>query len=93
MSLINLYSRLTGVLATLFKDVIATDFIEAFVAKNKELNNSPNITHRLCDATQLKSYDSETLGCMFSNWLLMYINDIEMKTFANDVLRLVQYSC
>ena len=81
-------SRLSGLLATHFKEVVATDFIEEFVTKNKELNQLPNVTHSVVNATQLQCYDSESFGSVFSNWLLMYMSDKEVHTFAENVLRL-----
>lgn len=79
-------SRLSGLLATLFKEVVATDIVENYVAKNKEANQLPNITHQVVDATRL-DHANESIDVVFSNWLLMYFSDEDLKKFAIDVLR------
>ena len=62
---------------------MATDFVEAFVTENKEINGSKyfNMTFRTLDAAKL-DYPPNTFDLIFSNWLLMYLSDNETAKYA-----------
>ena len=77
-------------LAKHFKEVVATDFIEEYVEKNRELHASkyPNMTYCVLDATKLDC-PSESFGLVFFSWLTMYMSEQELKEFTNAVLRLL----
>ncbi len=70
--------RFTKVLAEKATKVIAVDFIEKFIQKNKELNEHlGNIEFTHADATKLE-YDHDQFDMIFTNWLLMYLTDNEI---------------
>ena len=82
--------RLTGELAKRVKHLTATDFLEAYVREN-EMTNGPkysNVNFRVLDATQL-DYPPNSFDFVFSYWLLMYLGDLEMRTFAQNILKQV----
>lgn len=70
-------------MAKVAKSVIATDFIESFVKENEELHGKdyPNMTFRTLDAAKL-DYPPESLDFIFSNWLLMYLNNVDTAQYA-----------
>lgn len=70
--------RFTAVLAKQAEHVTAVDFIEKFIEKNRTLNSHlNNIDFLHGDATQLK-FEKKSFNMIFSNWLLMYLNDAEI---------------
>lgn len=78
--------RFTRVLAQQASHVTAVDFIEKFVEKNRELNSSlNNIEHMASDATKL-SFPKKSFDMIFSNWLLMYLNDGEVMQLVENSL-------
>ena len=82
--------RLTGELAKRVKHLTATDFLETYVREN-EMTNGPkysNVNFRVLDATQL-DYPPNSFDFVFSYWLLMYLGDLEMRTFAQNILKQV----
>ena len=62
---------------------MATDFVEAFIKENEEINGPKysNMTFRTLDAAKL-DYPSNTFDLIFSNWLLMYLSDTETTKYA-----------
>ena len=74
-----IFSRFTKEIAKKAKSVIAIDFIEDFVEKNRQLNSHlGNIEFAVGDATKI-SYDTDQFDMVFTNWLLMYLSDSEIK--------------
>lgn len=73
--------RFTTNFATQAKHVLSVDFIESFIEQNKVRNASfNNITYQINDALSFE-VESESVDLMFSNWLLMYLNDSEVIQF------------
>lgn len=69
--------RFTGLIAKEALHVTANDFMQAFVDKNKELNGHYGNVDFICgDATKL-NFPNESFDVIFSNWLFMYLDDIE----------------
>ncbi|CAF1416843.1 unnamed protein product [Rotaria magnacalcarata] len=69
--------RFTKKFAQLAKSVVAVDFMESFLEKNKEENGhygTVEFLHK--DATQL-SFEAHSFDIIFSNWLFMYLSDVE----------------
>lgn len=65
-------------LAQQAESVIAVDFIEKFIEKNRELNSDlNNIEFVHGDVTKL-TFEHNSLHTIFSNWLLMYLKDEEV---------------
>jgi phosphoethanolamine N-methyltransferase len=79
--------RFTGLLAQKAKHVRATDFIEAFVLKNYETHKHlPNVTCETSDSTALE-LEEESVDFVFTNWLLMYLTDVELVAFVQTLLK------
>jgi phosphoethanolamine N-methyltransferase len=79
--------RFTSSFATLAKSVLAVDFMETAVEKNKEANGHfPNASFRTADVTSLELPEAQT-DLVFSNWLLMYLDDDEVKGLAERCMR------
>lgn len=79
--------RFTGHLAAKAKSVTAVDFMEAFIEKNRQINgHHGNAIFRQADVTKLQlppgSYD-----LVFSNWLLMYLEEHEVQELFCKVLQ------
>ncbi|XP_072423701.1 phosphoethanolamine methyltransferase, partial [Chiloscyllium punctatum] len=70
--------RFTGHLAKRAGHVTAVDFMERFVAKNRELNgHHVNVSFLQADITQLE-LPRNSIDLIFSNWLFMYLTDVEL---------------
>jgi len=73
--------RFTAEIAKKAKSVVAVDFMEDFINKNKTENASfSNIEYMVADVTKL-DLPAESADIIFSNWLLMYLNDEETAEF------------
>ncbi|GFO25066.1 phosphoethanolamine N-methyltransferase-like, partial [Plakobranchus ocellatus] len=71
--------RFTSKLAKSAKKVIAVDFMESFLDKNrKENQHFDNIEFIASDVTKLVQPE-ESVDLIFSNWLLMYLEDSEVQ--------------
>jgi phosphoethanolamine N-methyltransferase len=79
--------RFTGLLADRgARSIVAVDFMQKFVDKNRELNgHRANCSFLQADVTQLelpaRSYDM-----IFSNWLLMYLSEEEVFNLFKNLL-------
>ena len=79
--------RFTGELARAAKSVIALDFMQNLIDQNEKDNaHLGNITFKCGDATEL-SLPPASADIVFSNWLLMYLSDEEVKTLAQNMLQ------
>lgn len=75
--------RYTAIFAEKSKSVIAVDFMQKFLNKNMENNcKFNNIDYMCSDVTKLQLLEQST-DLVFSNWLLMYLEDEEIQ----DLLR------
>lgn len=82
--------RFTRMLAPQAEHVTAVDFIENFIRKNQELNSQfTNIDFMQADATKLQ-FDNHSFHMIFSNWLLMYLNDKEVLDLVASSLRFLK---
>lgn len=71
--------RFTGNLASEARTVVAVDFMENFIEKNKEVNTKfSNIEYRCGDVTKLQ-LPQNSCDLIFSNWLMMYLEDGEVQ--------------
>jgi len=78
--------RYTGYLAGKAESVTAVDFIQEFVNKNAEINGHfGNIEFVQSDVTQL-ILPSQSYDVIFTNWLLMYLDDDEVVTLVSKML-------
>ena len=80
--------RFTGVLASRGKHVTAVDFMQSCINVNKETNsNLKNITYLCKDVTKLDFKKEKSFHVVFSNWLLMYLDDKETKKLCNNMVK------
>ena len=81
------FRRQSGDLAKRVKELVATDFVEAFVKENEESNGPKysNITFRTLDASKL-DYPPNTFDMIYSNWLMTFFNDRDFLKYPENVL-------
>ncbi|KAI8790401.1 phosphoethanolamine N-methyltransferase [Biomphalaria glabrata] len=78
--------RFTAELARKAKKVIAVDFIEDFIRQNMKSNQQMgNIDFVVADVTRM-NIPSESVDFIFSNWLLMYLEDKEVLALFGKLL-------
>eukprot|EP01084_Bolivina_argentea_P273679 466255_1 len=75
--------RFTGDLASKATTVLAVDFVDKFLKENKKRFNTqyPHIDYLCRDVTKLE-LDNQSYEFVFSNWLMMYLNDEEVYKLA-----------
>ncbi|WIA44324.1 hypothetical protein OEZ86_007114 [Tetradesmus obliquus] len=79
--------RFTGELAKTAKHVMACDFMEVSIAENRRQHEAlGNVSFMVADVTELEQ-EAGAYDVVFSNWLLMYLSDAEVKALAAKVLR------
>ncbi|KAF6264581.1 S-adenosyl-L-methionine-dependent methyltransferase [Scenedesmus sp. NREL 46B-D3] len=79
--------RFTGELAKQAKHVVACDFMEVSIAENRRQHEAlGNVSFMVADVTELEQ-EAGSYDVVFSNWLLMYLSDAEVKALAAKVLR------
>jgi len=85
--------RFTGDLAQKATTVLAVDFVDKFLQENKNKYSSayPHIDYLCRDVTKLE-LDSESYDFIFSNWLMMYLNDEEIEKLANKLYSWCNYN-
>ncbi|KAM9740956.1 phosphoethanolamine methyltransferase isoform 2-T2 [Menidia menidia] len=82
--------RYTRHLLTKAAHVTAVDFMESFVEKNRQNNgHHGNATFIQADVTKL-DVPQHSIDFIFSNWLLMYLSDQELKTCMEKMLNWLQ---
>ncbi|XP_034038071.1 phosphomethylethanolamine N-methyltransferase-like [Thalassophryne amazonica] len=82
--------RYTTHLLAKAKHVTAVDFMEKFVEKNKLTNgHHTNVTFIHADVTKL-DVPPNSIDFIFSNWLLMYLSEDELKHFTEKMLHWLQ---
>lgn len=66
--------------------MVATDFMDVYVKRNKEANgHHKNITFLEADATKM-DFGKEAHDVVFLNWLLLYLSDEEVKSVLERIL-------
>jgi len=78
--------RFTPALAHRAKHVLATDFIKTFVDKNRELHSHLGNVDFVCANAAKLDLEPENCDFVFTNWLLMYLTDVEVVDFLTTVL-------
>ncbi|KAK5600432.1 hypothetical protein CRENBAI_021729 [Crenichthys baileyi] len=82
--------RYTRHLLTKALHVTAVDFMQSFVEKNRQNNgHHSNVTFIQADVTKL-DIPHDSVNFIFSNWLLMYLSDEELRTFMEKMLNWLQ---
>ncbi|KAL4234230.1 hypothetical protein ACF0H5_005881 [Mactra antiquata] len=78
--------RFTSKLAESAKSIVAVDFMEKFIQKNKEENGHfSNVDFKCADVTKLE-LESNSSDLVFSNWLMMYLEDKEVQSLIKKEL-------
>ncbi|PIK34240.1 putative phosphoethanolamine N-methyltransferase 3-like isoform X3 [Apostichopus japonicus] len=78
--------RFTSQIATQSSHVTTVDFMESFIQKNRDLNKDHNnIEFITADVTKLEM-EKGSFDVIFSNWLLMYLSDEEVRQLAMKML-------
>ncbi|XP_029297693.1 phosphoethanolamine methyltransferase isoform X2 [Cottoperca gobio] len=78
--------RYTSHLLTMASHVTAVDFMESFVEKNRQDNgHHSNATFLQADITKL-DIPPNSIDFIFSNWLLMYVSDEELKSLIEKMM-------
>ncbi|XP_041845442.1 phosphoethanolamine methyltransferase [Melanotaenia boesemani] len=82
--------RYTSHLLTKAAHVTAVDFMESFVEKNRQENgHHSNASFIQADITKL-DFPQHSIDFIFSNWLLMYLSDEELKSCMEKMLNWLQ---
>jgi phosphoethanolamine N-methyltransferase len=85
--------RFTKPLASVAKQVVAVDFVEKFIDKNKEINsNFTNITYHVGNAMDM-NFDPACFDFVFVNWLFMYLEDDECQILADRISKWLKPKC
>ena len=71
--------RFTGFFASSAKKVVAVDFVEKFIEKNKELNSSYSNIRFITQNVMKLNFRDEKFDFIFMNWLLMYLSESETR--------------
>ncbi|XP_042275015.1 phosphoethanolamine methyltransferase isoform X2 [Thunnus maccoyii] len=78
--------RYTSHLLTKATHVTAVDFMESFVERNRQDNgHHGNATFIQADVTKLE-VPKNSIDFIFSNWLLMYLSDVELNSLLEKML-------
>jgi len=78
--------RFTQVLSRSAKQVTAVDFIQEFSDKNTAANKADHVTFKCCDITNGLEIQEHSVDLVFCNWLLMYLNDDEVRELLQRAL-------
>ncbi|XP_023643908.1 phosphoethanolamine N-methyltransferase 3 isoform X3 [Capsella rubella] len=81
--------RFTTELAQKAGQLIAVDFIESVIKKNKKINGHyKNVKFMCADVTSPDmKFPNDSVDLIFSNWLLMYLSDKEVEDLAKKMLQ------
>ncbi|CAA6671281.1 unnamed protein product [Spirodela intermedia] len=81
--------RFTGELAKEAGHLLAVDFIESVIKKNETTNGHyENVSFMCADVTSSDlKIEEESVDLIFSNWLLMYLSDKEVKEVAEKMVK------
>jgi phosphoethanolamine N-methyltransferase len=81
--------RFTGELAKTAKTVLAVDFMATSIEENKRVHSHlKNCSFQVADVTEL-AVAGGSCDVVFSNWLLMYLSDDEVRALATNMLEWV----
>lgn len=81
--------RFTGELAKEAGHLLAVDFIDSVIKKNETQNGHlKNVTFKCADVTSSDlKIDDGSMDLIFSNWLLMYLSDKEVRNVAEKMIK------
>ncbi|XP_078491943.1 uncharacterized protein LOC100183784 [Ciona intestinalis] len=79
--------RFTSRLCDKAKNVVAVDFMQKFIERNKEVNSHRNNLQLKCENVMKLDFPDLSFDMVFSNWLFMYLYDDEVKTLLSRILK------
>lgn len=80
-------SRFTEHLAAHAKQLTTVDFMADYVERNRKRNGHlPHVDFLRADVTELQFPSEKKFDVIFSNWLLMYLSDDEIKKLTCNML-------
>jgi len=82
--------RFTGSLASTAASVVTVEFMEDFLAKNKELHDHLGNCEFICADVLTLALPPASFDLVFSCWIQMYLNDQEVRTLAARTLEWVK---
>ncbi|XP_033755776.1 phosphoethanolamine N-methyltransferase-like isoform X2 [Pecten maximus] len=78
--------RFTRYLAQRARHVLAVDFVEKFIEKNKEANGSFENIDYIVDDVMNVQIPPTSAGFVFTNWLFMYFNDTAARRLLERII-------
>lgn len=75
--------RFSSSLSEKAASVVSVDFVEASCNINRESNSKFTNLEVVCEDALKLSFPRNSFDIVFSNWLLMYLSDVEVQTLAN----------
>jgi len=69
------------------KNVVAVDFMESFVEKNREINKNFDNLKLICADVMNLNFDDQSFDIIFTNWLFMYLTDGDIKLLTSRMLK------
>ena len=82
--------RFTGSLASTAASVVTVEFMEDFLAKNKELHDHMGNCEFICADVLTLALPPASFDVVFSCWIQMYLNDDEVRSLAARTLEWVK---
>nr|XP_026694631.1 phosphoethanolamine N-methyltransferase-like isoform X2 [Ciona intestinalis] len=79
--------RFTSHLCDKAKNVVAVDFMQKFLDRNREDNCHRNNLQLKCDNVMNLEFSDLSFDLVFSNWLFMYLYDDDAKTLLSRILK------
>jgi phosphoethanolamine N-methyltransferase len=70
--------RFTTLLGERAKNVVAVDFMDNFIEENRKANEHLGNVQFVCSDAMSLDFPAGSFDIVFSNWLLMYLNDEEV---------------
>ncbi|XP_052231332.1 uncharacterized protein LOC127844849 isoform X1 [Dreissena polymorpha] len=82
--------RFTTALAQWANHVVAVDFMEKFLNKNRELNGHQKNIEFICEDVTKLTLENNSCDLVFSNWLIMYLEDEEVRSLIRKKLEWIR---
>lgn len=79
--------RYTEVFCKKAKKVVAVDFMESFIEKNRKTNRDCANLELICDDVMNLKFADNSFDYIFSNWLYMYLTDDNITSLMSRMLR------
>ena len=77
--------RFTGYLASQAENLVAVDFVEAFLEQNKKRHTKFSNIQYICDNVKNLTFEKNSKDFIFINWLMMYLEDDEVQSLFTQI--------